>query len=43
MDKIADLLHEYQHLFPATFSKMKGIARDLGEMKIPLKPSAKVV
>jgi len=43
MEKIADLLYEYQDLFPTTFSKMKGIAGDVGEMKIPLKPSAKPV
>ena len=36
--KIIDLLHEFQDLFPTKFSKMKGIVRDLGENKIPLKP-----
>jgi hypothetical protein len=43
MEKIADLLCEYQDLFPTTFSEMKGIAGELGEMKIPLKPDAKPV
>lgn len=43
MCKITDLLHEYQHLFPIKFTKMKGIAGDLGEMRIPLKPNAKPV
>jgi hypothetical protein len=43
VEKIADLLHEYQDLFPTTFSEMKGIVGDLGEMKIPLKPGAKPV
>jgi hypothetical protein len=33
----------YQDLFPTTFSKMKGIVRELGEMKIPLKLGAKLV
>jgi hypothetical protein len=43
VEKIADLLREYQDLFPTTFSEMKGIVGDLGEMKIPLKPGAKPV
>jgi hypothetical protein len=43
VEKIADLLHEYQDLFPTTFSEMKGIVGELGEMKIPLKPDAKPV
>jgi hypothetical protein len=43
MEKIADLLREYQDIFPTTFSEMKGIAGELGEMKIPLKPDAKPV
>jgi hypothetical protein len=43
VEKIADLLQEYQDLFPTTFSEMKGIVGDLGEMKIPLKPGAKPV
>jgi hypothetical protein len=34
---IAYLLQEYQYLFPTKFTKMKGILRDLGVMKIPLK------
>jgi hypothetical protein len=43
IEKVADLLWEYQDLFPTTFSEMKGIAGDLGEMKIPLKPRAKPI
>jgi hypothetical protein len=43
IEKVADLLREYQDLFPTTFSEMKGIAGDLGEMKIPLKPGAKPI
>lgn len=35
------MLHESQDLFPTTFTEMKGIAGDLSEMKIPLKPDAK--
>jgi len=38
--KIADLLREYQDLFPINFSEMKGIVGDLDEMKTPLKPEA---
>jgi len=41
--KVIDLLHEYQDLFPTKFIEMKGIAGDLGEMRIPLKPEAKQV
>ena len=40
---IIDLLHEFQDLFPAKFSEMKGIVDDPGEMKIPLKLDAKPV
>ena len=43
MEKITDLLHEFQDLFPTKFSEMKGILGDLGEMKILLKPDAKPV
>lgn len=41
--KIIYLLHEYQELFPTKFTEMKGIIGDLGEMRIPLKPDAKLV
>ena len=37
------ILHEFQDLFPTNFSEMKGIVGDLGEMKIPLRPDAKLV
>jgi hypothetical protein len=43
MEKIVDLLHEYQDLFPTAFLEMKGIGGDLGEMKIHLKSDAKLV
>ena len=43
MGKITDLLHEFQDLFPTRCSEMKGILRDLGEMKIPLKLDVKPV
>ena len=41
--KVAKLLHEYQHLFPTKFTDLKGIIRDLGVMKITLKPDVKPV
>jgi hypothetical protein len=34
---ITELLHEYSDLFPTTFTEMKGIAGELGEMKIPIR------
>jgi hypothetical protein len=40
---IIDLLCEYVDIFPTTFSEMKGIVGELGEMKIPLKPDFKPV
>ena len=43
MANIMDLLHEFQDLFPIKFYEIKGILGDFGEMKIPLKPEAKMV
>jgi hypothetical protein len=43
IDKIIELLHEYQDLFPTKFTDMKGIKGPMGEMRIPLKPYAKLV
>eukprot|EP00253_Pinus_taeda_P021954 PITA_21954 len=43
VDKVAELLREYQDLFPMNFSDLKGIIGDLGVMKITLKPKAKTV
>ena len=40
--KIIDLLHEYHDLFPTSFSEMKGIVGDLGDMKSPVRPDAKL-
>jgi hypothetical protein len=37
MESITELLHEYNDLFPTTFTEMKGIEGELGEMKIPLR------
>jgi hypothetical protein len=41
IDKITELLHEYQDLFPTKFIDMKGIKGPMGEMRIPLKPDGK--
>ena len=43
MDKIIDLLHEFQDLFPMNFFEMKGILGYLGEMNIPLKLGTKPI
>jgi hypothetical protein len=43
IERITELLHEYSDLFPTTFTEMKGITGELGEMKIPLKPKARTV
>jgi hypothetical protein len=43
LERITELLREYSDLFPTTFIEMKGIVGDLGEMKIPLKPKARLV
>lgn len=40
---IADLLQEYQDLFPTKFIEMKGILGDQGLMRISLKENAKLV
>jgi hypothetical protein len=40
---ITKLMHEYSGMFPTTFTKMKGIAGELGEMKITLKPEARPI
>lgn len=41
VDKVAELLHEYEDLFPTKFSNLKGIIGDLGLMRITLKSDAK--
>jgi hypothetical protein len=43
IDKITELLHEYQDLFLTKFIDMKGIEGPMGEMRIPLKPCVKPV
>ena len=41
--KVAELLTEYQDLFPTKFSELKGIMGDLGFMHITLKPDAQPI
>eukprot|EP00253_Pinus_taeda_P034434 PITA_34434 len=43
MDKVVELLREYQDIFPTKFSNLKGIIGDLGVMKINLKPNVKPI
>jgi hypothetical protein len=43
IDKIIELLHEYEELFPIKFTDIKGIKGPMGEMRIPLKPYARPV
>ncbi len=41
VDKVAELLCEYQDLFPTKFTELKGIIGDRGIMNITLKLDAK--
>jgi len=43
VDKVVELLHEYQDLFTTKFSDLKCIIGDLGVMKITLKPDTKPI
>ena len=43
MESITELLREYIDLFRTTFKEMKGIAGELGEMKIPLKSEVRLI
>lgn len=43
VDKVTELLHQYQDLFPTNFSDLRGIIGDLGFMKITLKLDVKPV
>jgi hypothetical protein len=42
-ESIIELLCEYNDLFPTMFTKMKGIAGELGEMMIPLRSEARLI
>ena len=43
VERITELLRVYSDLFPTTFTEMKGIVGELGEMNIPLKLEARPV
>jgi hypothetical protein len=43
VERIVELQCEYNDLFPTTFTEMKGITGEIGEMKIPLKHEARSV
>jgi len=43
IDKVVELLREYQDLFPTKFSELKRIIGDLGVMKIMLKLDTKLI
>ena len=43
VEEVAELLHEYQDLFPTKFSNLKGIICDLGVMNITLKLDVKPI
>jgi len=43
VESITELLGGYNDLFPTTFTEMKGIAGELGEMKIPLRPEERLI
>jgi hypothetical protein len=43
VESITELLRDYNDLFPRTFTEMKGIARELGEVNIPLRPEARLI
>jgi hypothetical protein len=43
IERITELLCEYNDMFPTIFTEMKGIIGELGEMNIPLKPKARPV
>jgi hypothetical protein len=43
VERITELLCEYSDLFPTTFSKMKWVEKELGEMKIPLRQDSRPI
>jgi hypothetical protein len=43
VERITELLHEYSDLFSMTFTEMKSIEGEIGEMNIPLKHEARLV
>jgi hypothetical protein len=43
MEIITELLRDYSDLFPTTFTEIKGIVGELGEMKIPLRDEVRLI
>ena len=43
MGKFIDMLHEFQDFLSTTFSQMKGISGDLGEIRVVLKRDKKLI
>jgi hypothetical protein len=43
VESITKLFRKYSDLFPTTFTEMKGIAGEMGEMKIPLRPEVRSI
>jgi hypothetical protein len=43
IERITELPRKYSDLFPRTFTDMKCIVREIGEMKIPLKPEERTI
>jgi hypothetical protein len=43
LEIITELLCEYNYMSPKTFTEMKCIVGEIGEMNIPLKPEARLV
>ena len=43
VDKVVELLREYQDFFPTKITDLKGIVGNLGMMKITLKPDARPI
>jgi len=43
VDKVIEVLREYQDMFPMKFSNLKGLIKNLSVMEITLKPDAKLV
>ena len=43
VDRVDELLFEYQDLFPTKITDLKGIIEDLRMMQITLKPDVKLV
>ena len=43
VESITELMCKYSNLFPTTFTEMKGITRELGEMNISIRVEARPI